>query len=147
MLNVIFFLGGFVVAVFFFCFHSYIYISIAFRFIPFILVIRSLICLFALLCLFVSVFLALLVSLFIFHLSKGVLMFDESILRFVSSLNINIISIPLASVWKCWRWSLKGKSISDREMWRKAKFESTQRCAEVMKSVKVRQKLNLSVSW
>ena len=72
LFNVIFFLGGFVTAVFlFFCFHSYIYISIAFRFLPFTFIIRSLICLFALSSLFVSVFLALLVSLSAFSLRLG----------------------------------------------------------------------------
>ena len=67
-------------------------------------------------------------------------------LRIVSSLIISIISIPFSLVCKCWQWSLKGKSMSDREkMSTNANFESTQRCLEVMTSVKVRQKLNLSV--
>ena len=67
-------------------------------------------------------------------------------LRIVSSLIINIIGIPFSSVCKCWQWSLK--SMSDREkMSTNANFESTQRCVEVMTSVKVRQKLNLSVPW
>ena len=66
-LNVIFFLRRFCNC----CFHSYIYISIAFRFLPFILIIRLLICLFALSCLFFSVFLALLVSLFAYSPRLG----------------------------------------------------------------------------
>ena len=58
------FLEGFVVAIFIFSFHGYIYpllisiaynISIAYRFLPFIIVICLLICLVVLSCLFVSV--------------------------------------------------------------------------------------------
>ena len=108
-----FFLEGFYVAVFF-CFYSYIYESIACRFFPYVLIICSLTCLFALLCLLVSVFLALLVFLFAFSPKLGCIDVLRVYLRIVKSLNITIISIPFASVWRCWQWSLKGKSMSDR---------------------------------
>ena len=93
----LFFLEGFYVAVFF-CFYSYIYESIAYRFLPYVLIICSLTCFFALLCLLVSVFLALLVFLFAFSPKLGCIDVLRVYLRIVQSLNITIISIPFASV-------------------------------------------------
>ena len=92
MLNVAF-SEGFIVAFFF--------LSVAYKFLPSIFIICSLICLVVCVFFFVSVFLALLVFLFAFSPKLGCINVSRVYLRIVHSLNYSIIIIPFSSVRRC----------------------------------------------